>query len=121
LNRQKDERSPASLAAHFSSTQFLHLALPFLNTLPIQLRESTGERAVKMGIISLTYMRPSYVTNDTARRRSRESFLSEGESVRSGKSARSSGIPDAVSFEKIINGVTCPVCGVLSSNHCIVQ
>jgi hypothetical protein len=64
-----------------------------------------------MGLISLTYMRPSYVTNEDVRRKSQASILSEGESIRSGKSARASGIPDELALEKIISGVTCPVRG----------
>ncbi|KAJ2894260.1 hypothetical protein MKZ38_007794 [Zalerion maritima] len=59
-----------------------------------------------MDLLSLTYMRPSYVTNKDLRR-SQQSILSEKGSVRSGRSARSSGIPDGLAFDNIIAGVTC--------------
>lgn len=54
-------------------------------------------------VLSLTYRRPAYVS-------SRSSLDSEkpAESISSGTSSQY-GIPDALSFDKIISGGTCPV------------
>jgi len=56
-------------------------------------------------VLSLNYKRPAYVTTS-----SRTSFESEKptESINSNTSS-THGIPDALSFDKIINGGTCPV------------
>lgn len=68
-----------------------------------------------MGLLSLTYRRPERV-DKTSLRRSQSSF--EGEkrdaSLESGRSTASAGIPAALSFDKIMNGGTCPVRQVLS-------
>lgn len=61
-----------------------------------------------MESVSLTYRRPSYV--ESIRRK--DSSLSseyEKDSLRSGVSGVSKGIPDALSFEKILRGETCAV------------
>lgn len=54
-------------------------------------------------VLSLTYRRPAYVS-------SHSSIDSEkpAESISSGTSSQC-GIPDALSFDKIISGGTCPV------------
>jgi hypothetical protein len=55
-------------------------------------------------VLSLSYRRPAYVT--------RESLDSEKGGVAESVGSNSScpyGIPDALSFEKIISGGTCPV------------
>ncbi|KAI0384356.1 hypothetical protein F5Y04DRAFT_293292 [Hypomontagnella monticulosa] len=65
-----------------------------------------------MGLLSLTYQRPDYVEKEQLRRDN--SSLSENEksdtSLRSGRSGASSGIPDALTFDRIISGGTCPPC-----------
>ncbi len=55
-------------------------------------------------VLSLSYRRPAYVSS------SRTSLDSEKptESISSGSSCQY-GIPDALSFDKIISGGTCPV------------
>ena len=55
-------------------------------------------------VYSLTYRRP-------AKRESIDSDSSDDASgsLRSGNSNRSAGIPEALAFDKIINGGTCPV------------
>lgn len=62
-----------------------------------------------MGLLPLTYTRPSYVSHE----KFRNSLVSLGKddkaSLRSGKSGVSSGIPNNLSFEKIISGTTCRV------------
>ncbi|KAF7560738.1 hypothetical protein G7046_g3393 [Stylonectria norvegica] len=61
-----------------------------------------------MGLLPLTYTRPKYVDSI----RSSSSSFSENEksdgSVKSGRSNSSSGIPESLAFDKIINGGTCP-------------
>lgn len=60
-----------------------------------------------MGLLPLNYRRPAYVEKQQFKN-STTSFDEKG-SVRSGQSASSVGIPDALSFDKIMNGGTCPV------------
>ncbi|UKZ60556.1 uncharacterized protein TrAtP1_001828 [Trichoderma atroviride] len=55
----------------------------------------------------LRYRRPKKVDPETCRQARKSLEESEG-SVRSGLSGASSGIPDALSFDRIINGGTCP-------------
>lgn len=61
-----------------------------------------------MKLLSLQYRRPKQVDSETYRQR-RESLEEAEGSVKSGVSGASSGIPDALSFDRIINGGTCPV------------
>ncbi|KAH8199731.1 hypothetical protein TruAng_006076 [Truncatella angustata] len=63
-----------------------------------------------MGILSLTYRRPQLVDRDSFRRYISNDGLSEKEdgSLKSGQSGHSSGVPDALTFDKIISGGTCP-------------
>ncbi|KAI1106012.1 hypothetical protein F4804DRAFT_349357 [Jackrogersella minutella] len=67
-----------------------------------------------MGLISLKYRRPEYVDNESFRRS--DTSLSENEksdaSLKSGQSGSSYGIPDALTFDKIISGGTCPPCTI---------
>lgn len=56
----------------------------------------------------LRYRRPKKVDPETYRQARKSLEESEG-SVRSGLSGASAGIPDALSFDRIINGGTCPV------------
>ncbi|KAJ4865066.1 hypothetical protein T069G_01596 [Trichoderma breve] len=61
-----------------------------------------------MALLSLQYRRPKKVDSETYQQR-REALEEAAEgSVKSGVSGASSGIPDALSFDKIINGGTCP-------------
>lgn len=69
-----------------------------------------------MGLLPLTYTRPKRVDQRSYRSNSASSSgdsLSDGEktdgSVNSGFSGFSSGIPDSLAFDKIIDGGTCPV------------
>ncbi len=62
-----------------------------------------------MGLLPLTYRRPAYVSKEEYRL-SQTSLDDQGKtSLRSGKSGVSAGIPDALSFDQIISGATCPV------------
>ncbi|KAI1398584.1 hypothetical protein F4819DRAFT_489443 [Hypoxylon fuscum] len=67
-----------------------------------------------MGLLSLTYRRPEYVEKKQFQRSN--SFLSESEksdtSLKSGRSGASNGIPDALSFDRIMSGGTCPPCTI---------
>ena len=56
-------------------------------------------------VYSITYRRPAHVNSSAA------SLNGEGkpESYSSGSSASTAGIPDALSFDNIINNGTCPV------------
>ncbi|KAK1833180.1 fumble-domain-containing protein [Podospora conica] len=69
-----------------------------------------------MGLLSLTYRRPTYVERPPSMDGDQVSIGSgstDGEKVRSVKSSTSStiaGIPAALSFDRIIDGGTCPPC-----------
>lgn len=74
-----------------------------------------------MGLLSLTYTRPKHV--DLQSQRSRESLTdgkSEG-SVRSGQSGSSSGVPDSLAFDNIMNGGTCPVSSFRTSSTALTK
>ncbi|KAI5464140.1 hypothetical protein BGZ63DRAFT_411935 [Mariannaea sp. PMI_226] len=67
-----------------------------------------------MGLLPLTYTRPKYVEQQDWRNSTEnenpsasEDMLSD-ESIRSGQSGHSSGIPDSLAFDKIMSGGTCP-------------
>lgn len=64
-----------------------------------------------MGLLPLTYRRPEYVDKHEFRRSESGAESDEGRSVslESGRSGTSSGIPNALTFDKIMNGGTCPV------------
>lgn len=68
-----------------------------------------------MGLLSLTYRRPTYVERPPSMDADQVSIGSgsaDGEKVSSVKSSTSStiaGIPAALSFDRIIDGGTCPV------------
>ncbi|KAI1499993.1 hypothetical protein F5X99DRAFT_430067 [Biscogniauxia marginata] len=66
-----------------------------------------------MGLLPLSYRRPEHVDREEFRR---YSTASDGDksnsSLNSGRSGASSGIPDALAFDKIINGGTCPPCTI---------
>lgn len=63
-------------------------------------------------LLPLTYTRPKYVDSEH-NRNSEDSTMRDSdksnESVKSGNSGASSGIPESLTFDKIINGGTCPV------------
>ncbi|XDG07398.1 hypothetical protein ABKA04_007013 [Annulohypoxylon sp. FPYF3050] len=67
-----------------------------------------------MGLLSLKYRRPECVDKEQFKRSN--ASLSENEksstSLKSGYSGSSSGIPDALTFDRIINGGTCPPCTI---------
>ncbi|CAJ2504528.1 Uu.00g119220.m01.CDS01 [Anthostomella pinea] len=67
-----------------------------------------------MGLLSLKYRRPQHVDREDFRRRTSDLSLDEKRdaSLSSGPSGASSGIPDALTFEKIMNGGTCPPCTI---------
>jgi hypothetical protein len=61
-------------------------------------------------VYSLTYRRPVYTPNSgRSSVTSMEAFGSSNASLNSGKSGTPAGIPDALAFDKIVNGGTCPV------------
>lgn len=69
-----------------------------------------------MGLLPLTYTRPKHMPKESI---SEASMVSDSESgnnitnsdgsVKSGKSGSSNGIPESLTFDRIINGGTCPV------------
>ncbi|PKS11293.1 hypothetical protein jhhlp_003055 [Lomentospora prolificans] len=61
-----------------------------------------------MGLLPLTYSRPSHISHDEYRKSRESAASSERASLRSGRSGLSAGIPDALAFDKIIAGKTCP-------------
>jgi L-rhamnose mutarotase len=61
-----------------------------------------------MGLLPLTYTRPVHVDRDSYRQSYSDNKTSD-DSLRSGRSGTSSGIPDALAFDKIMSGGTCPV------------
>lgn len=69
-----------------------------------------------MGLLPLTYTRPKHIERqsyDTGRDSLSDSEKSDSDtSLKSGRSGQSAGIPDSLSFDKIVNGGTCPVCHV---------
>ncbi|KAI1212541.1 uncharacterized protein F4807DRAFT_450223 [Annulohypoxylon truncatum] len=67
-----------------------------------------------MGLISLKYRRPKHVNKEEFLRS--YTSISENEtgnpSLKSGHSGPPSGVPDALTFDRIINGGTCPPCTI---------
>jgi hypothetical protein len=70
-------------------------------------------------VYSLSYRRPARSSVISEALSSEEKARSINESIESANNSTrlSSGIPDALSFDKILEGGTCPVC---SSNRAIV-
>lgn len=64
-----------------------------------------------MGLLSLNYRRPQLVGKNEFRQSMSSDPFSEKEdaSLRSGQSGASVGVPDALTFDKIISGGACPV------------
>lgn len=60
-------------------------------------------------VFALNYRRPSHVSSARASLDGDEKQASINESIVSGSSASSNGIPEALSFDHIINGGVCPV------------
>jgi hypothetical protein len=58
-------------------------------------------------VYSLSYRRPAYVSRSSVG--SSDGVANSDASLNSGKSCTIAGIPDALSFDKIVNGGTCPV------------
>ncbi|KAJ2973187.1 hypothetical protein NUW58_g9000 [Xylaria curta] len=65
-----------------------------------------------MGLLPLNYRRPEYVDKEEFIRSANSAAFDETSdaSLKSGRSGASSGIPEALTFDKIINGGTCPPC-----------
>jgi len=63
-------------------------------------------------VYSLTYRRPSRATSSNNSISGDEKQSSINESITSGSSCMSNGIPEALSFDRIISGGTCPPCTV---------
>ncbi|KAH6888084.1 hypothetical protein B0T10DRAFT_67513 [Thelonectria olida] len=67
-----------------------------------------------MGLLPLTYTRPKHVDQQAWRSgtQNENSAVSDNEksdgSIKSGQSGQSSGIPESLAFDKIMNGGTCP-------------
>ena len=71
-------------------------------------------------VYSLTYRRPPYVGSARASFSGDEKPKSLGEStIGSSGSGVIAGIPDALSFDRIINGGTCPVCAPLPASSIV--
>jgi hypothetical protein len=62
-----------------------------------------------MGRLPLTYTRPAYVPKEEFRQSQVSLSGQEKTSLRSGKSGVLAGVPNELSFDKIVNGGTCPV------------
>ena len=60
-------------------------------------------------VYSLTYRRPAYVSSSRSSVNGAEKPKSLNESVSSGSTYVAFGIPDALSFDRVISGGTCPV------------
>lgn len=60
-------------------------------------------------VYSLTYRRPSKVGSSRESLSGEEKQKSINESISSGSSCMSNGIPEALSFDRIISGGVCPV------------
>lgn len=93
------------MAAHLTFFAFPSFAPIFLHVSHNRTAAQPCITAVNM-VLSLKYRRPQYVDSSNA---SVETEKSQGESVSSASSCPY-GIPEALSFEKIITGGTCPVC-----------
>ncbi|KAI0455746.1 hypothetical protein F5B21DRAFT_180720 [Xylaria acuta] len=64
-----------------------------------------------MGLLPLNYRRPAYVDNEVIRRISSGEFDEKSDaSLKSGRAGTASSIPEALTFDKIVNGGTCPPC-----------
>ena len=66
-------------------------------------------------VYALSYRRPALVSRSSsnASLSGDEKQKSIDESIRSSTSTMSHGIPDALSFDRIISGGVCPVCSLL--------
>ncbi|KAK5174884.1 uncharacterized protein LTR77_000020 [Saxophila tyrrhenica] len=63
-------------------------------------------------VYSLTYRRPSHVSSSGDSLSGEEKQKSVNESLSSGSSGMSHGIPEALSFDRIMSGGTCPPCTI---------
>lgn len=68
-------------------------------------------------VYSLTYRRPPHVDSSSASINGDEKARSIGGSMTSRSSGMSCGIPDALSFDRIISGGTCPVSSSLAKGR----
>lgn len=68
-------------------------------------------------VYSLSYRRPSHVSHDASNRGSLNGSVNQSStdgSIKSDNSGVSNGIPEALSFDRIIAGGVCPVCMALA-------
>ena len=65
-------------------------------------------------VYALSYRRPAYVSSSRSSVNGSEKPASIGASFHSNSTACQAGIPDALSFDRVISGGTCPVCTFLS-------
>lgn len=65
-------------------------------------------------VYSLNYRRPSHVGSSAESLNGEAKQKSINESITSGSSGMSHGIPEALSFDRIIAGGTCPVSAFLT-------
>ncbi|MCJ1437500.1 hypothetical protein MMC27_006887 [Xylographa pallens] len=61
-------------------------------------------------VYSITYRRPVHINSSRSSFNGDEKPGSIGESIGSGSTACAAGIPDALSFDRVISGGTCPPC-----------
>lgn len=61
-------------------------------------------------VYALTYRRPSHVNSSADSLNGDEKQKSINASIQSCSSCMSNGIPPALSFDRIVEGGTCPVC-----------
>jgi hypothetical protein len=73
--------------------------------------------------LPLTYTRPKHVNSGSINQdrvsedgseAGQTAFSSSNGSIKSGRTTLPAGIPESLSFDKIINGATCPVSRILS-------
>lgn len=98
---ENSQPSPQFFPFTFSKTQPHHV-LP----LSYPHRYTSVSRSM---VYSITYRRPSHVDSASRSLNGDEKVMSIDESVRSGSTTLPGGIPDALAFDRIIAGGTCPV------------
>ena len=71
-------------------------------------------------VYQLTYRRPSHVPSSRDSLTGEEKQKSINDSITSGSSCMSAGIPEALSFDRIISGGVCPVSALQPSTSTIL-
>lgn len=117
----RPHRLPCRALPGLSLPTVVHLASTIRHTIPesfLQHRSigestaccvSTSPTGAATMVYSLTYRRPSHVTSSRDSLNGDEKQKSIQESISSGNSCMSHGIPTALGFDRIIDGGTCPV------------